>query len=353
MSVREKETAAPEGGPEAVRVPTVASTRAATALKAWGRYLAGMAALVVLLLVVKGNGYWLDIIILSLLFAGISVGWNIIGGFGGQLSLGHGVYFAIGAYSVGILYTRHSISPWIGMVVAIPIAVAVAGLTSWPTFRLRGPFFAMATLALNQVALVLATYFSGFTGGSHGISLTFKPSLANLAFTARWKYGIVMLVFVAITLAISLVVSRSRLGYALRAVREDDDAAAVAGFNVFAVKMRGMLISAAITTVGGGLFAAYIGYIDPDTVLSLPDVSVRIALFALLGGIGTVWGSVIGALVLLPAITQLQSSLAGNRPGISLVAVGLLLVLTPLLLRRGVIGTASAATARLRRGRAR
>lgn len=334
-------------------ITRIASSRAATAVKAWSRYALGMALLAALLAGVKSNAYWLDIVILSLLFAGIAVGWNIIGGFGGQLSLGHGVFFAIGAYSVAIVNTKHGLSPWIGILVAIPVAMVVAGVTSWPTFRLRGPFFAMATLALNQVALVLASYFSGLTGGSHGISLTFKPSLANLEFTARWKYGVVMLGFVAIAVAIALVISRSRLGYALRAVRENDEAAAVAGFNVFAVKMRGMLVSAAITTVGGGLFAAYVGYVDPDSVLSLADVSVRIALLALLGGIGTVWGPVIGALLLLPAITQLQSSLAAHRPGMNLVAVGLLLVLIPLTLRRGVIGTLGAATRRLRRGRPR
>lgn len=307
----------------------------------WGRYVAGVVLLAVLLLLVANNQYWLNIIVLGLIFAGLAAAWNIIGGFGGQMSLGHGVYFAIGAYSVAILFADHGLTPWFGIVISIPIAVAVAAVTSWPTFRLRGPFFAMATLALNQVALVLANFFASLTGGPRGISLPFVDSAADLTFADHWKYGAVALAFVAIAVAASLIISRSRLGFHLRAVREDPEAAAAAGVSVLGTKMWGMLVSAAITAVGGGLYAVYIGFIDPDSVLSLPDVGVRIALLALLGGIGTVWGPVIGALILLPAITQLQASLSGSRPGIDLAAVGLLLVLIPILLRRGLIGTAT------------
>lgn len=316
----------------------------------WLGYAAGMGALVLLLLAVLGDAYWMNILIVTLLFAGLASSWNIIGGFGGQLSLGHGVFFAIGAYTVGITYDRYGWSPWVAMLVAIPIAMAVAALTSWPTFRLRGPFFAMATLALNQVVLVLASYFNSVTGGVQGITLPFRPSLRDLAFVERWKYAVLMLVFVAVTVAVATVVSRSRLGYALRAVREDDEAAAVVGFNVFAVKMQGMLISAALTCLGGSLFAVFVRYIDPHSVLNLPEVGVRIVLIALLGGIGTLLGPVLGALLFIPAITLLQGQLSEAPPGLNLVAVGFLLVLIPIALRRGIVGT-MAALVRSARGR--
>lgn len=316
----------------------------------WTGYTAGMAGLLLLLLAVQGDAYWLNILILTLLFAGLASAWNIIGGFGGQLSLGHGVFFAIGAYTVGITYDRYGWSPWVAMLVAIPIAMVVAALTSWPTFRLRGPFFAMATLALNQVALVLTTYFGSVTGGVQGITLPFSPSLRDLAFVERWKYALVMLVFVALTVAVATVVSRSKLGYALRAVREDDEAAAAVGFNVFAVKMQGMLISAALTCLGGSLFAVFVRYIDPASVLGLPEVGVRMVLIALLGGVGTLMGPVVGSLLFIPAITLLQGELAGQRPGLNLVAVGLALVLIPIALRRGIVGT-TAGLYRSTRGR--
>lgn len=327
---------------------TRAATRSARAV--WGGYAAGMAVLGLLVVVLQGDAYWLNIVILTLLFAGLASAWNIIGGFGGQLSLGHGVFFAVGAYTVGITYHRYGWSPWVSMVVAIPIAMGVAALTSWPTFRLRGPFFGMGTLALNQVALVLATYFGGVTGGVQGITIPFTPSVRDLAFLERWKYAVVMLVYVAITVAVAVVLSRSKLGYALRAVREDDEAAAAVGFNVFAVKMQGMLISAALTSLGGSLFAVFVRYIDPGSVLGLPEVGVRIVLVALLGGVGTLMGPVVGSMLFLPGITLLQGQLAGQRPGLNLVAVGLALVVIPIALRRGIVGTAASLT-RSTRGR--
>jgi len=343
------------GSPPAQEPPAAGSRPAAAgrARTQWSLYLAGMALLVVLLFVVKADAYWLNIITLAYLFGGLASAWNVIGGLGGQLSLGHGVYFAIGAYTVAWLYTKHDVSPWIGLVIAVPVSMVVAALSSFPTFRLRGPFFAMATLALNQVCLVLAEYFHDFTGGTQGLSLPFNASAADLTFNDRWIYGLLMLVFLGITVAVVLGLSRARLGYALRAVREDPEAAAAAGIDVFRTKLRGLLMSAPLTAIGGGLFAVFQGYIDPDSVLSLPDVSVRIALIALLGGIGTVWGPVIGALVFLPAITQLQGQLSSVRPGIDLAAVGLLLVVIPLVLRRGIVGTAAELTRWARRRWAR
>lgn len=316
----------------------------------WTGYAAGMAALALLILAFEGNAYWLNILILSLLFAGLASSWNIVGGFGGQLSLAHGVFFAIGAYTVAITYDRFNWSPWFSMILAIPITMAVAALISWPTFRLRGPFFAMATLALNQVALVLATYFAVVTGGVQGITLPFSPSLRDLAFIERWKYAVLMLLFIALAVAVATLISRSRMGYALRAVREDPEAAAAVGFNVFAVKMQGMLISAGLTSIGGSLYAVFVRYIDPISVLSLPEVGVRIVLIALLGGVGTLLGPVLGALLFIPAITLLTGQLSEAPPGLNLVAVGLLLVLIPIALRRGIVGT-SAALFRSGRGR--
>lgn len=346
-SALEESQASPSAGTTTAR--TGSTTRPAKVV--WAGYALGMAFLTVLVLLAELDAYWQNILILTLMFAGLATAWNIIGGFGGQLSLGHGVFFAIGAYTVAIGYDRFGWTPWLSMILAIPIAVAVAALTSWPTFRLSGPFFAMATLALNQVALVLATYFSGITKGVQGITLPFTSSFIDLAFVERWKYAALMLAYVALAVAIALVISRGRLGYALRAVREDPEAAAAAGFDVFAVKMKGMLISAGLTSIGGSLFVVFVRYVDPQSVLHLPEVGVRIVLVALLGGIGTLVGPVLGALIFIPSITLLQGQLAGLAPGLNLVAVGLMLVLIPILLRRGIVGTVAAWVRIIRRGR--
>jgi branched-chain amino acid transport system permease protein len=345
-------TVSTETPPTAEATP-VPRSAIASPVRAWGAYAVGMLLLVLLLVVVQGKDYWLNIITLAFLFAAAASAWKISGGFGGQLSFGHGVFFAIGAYSVAILYGQHGISPWLCLLIAIPVAMAVAAVTSAPIFRLRGPFFSMATLALNQVALVLAVYFASFTGGSQGIALPFKPSTANLTFVNRINYGIVSLVLLAIIVAVALWVSRSRLGYALRAVREDDQSAAAAGFGIFRTKMTGMLLSGALTALAGGLYAVYIHYVDPESVLSLGDVGVRFVLIALLGGIGTVSGPVVGALVLIPIIYQLQGLLAGARPGVNLAVVGLLIVLIPLAFRSGIVGSVAKAWHALQRRRAR
>lgn len=322
-------------------------------VRAWGAYAVAMLLLVLLLVGVQGRDYWLNIITLAFLFAAAASAWNIIGGFGGQLSFGHGVFFAIGAYSVAILYGKNGISPWLCLLIGIPVAVAVAAITSAPIFRLRGPFFSMATLALNQVALVLAIHFASVTGGAQGIAMPFKPSTANLTFVNRFNYGLVALVLLAIVVAVALWVSRSRLGYALRAVREDDQSAAAAGFGIFRTKMTGMLLSGALTSMAGGLYAVYIHYVDPESVLNLGDVGVRFVLIALLGGIGTVSGPVVGALVLIPIIYQLQGLLAGARPGVNLAVVGLLIVLIPLAFRSGIVGSIAKGYHAVQRRRAR
>lgn len=308
-------------------------------MRPWAVYAAVMLGLAALLPIVQQQSeYWLNLAIGALLFAALASAWNIIGGFGGQFSLGHGVFFATGAYVVGLLFVNWGLSPWLGLVPAVALGVVVAALMSWPTFRLRGPFFAIATLALNEVAFLLVNYFDGITNGPRGVLITFDASITNMMFSNRLHYGFLMLAFLALTVGISLAIFRSRLGYQLRALREDEEAAEAAGINVFWTKMWGMLISAALTTVGGGLFMMYIRFIDPPTVFSLPDVGVRFALLALIGGVGTVAGPVLGAFLVQPGANFLRGELGGLAPGTHLIVLGLLLVLAALFMKRGMVG---------------
>lgn len=309
-------------------------------MRPWLYYGASMLGLAVFLLFVQQSPYWLNLTITALLFAGLASAWNIIGGFGGQFSLGHGVFFAAGAYIVGLLYVNWNISPWLGLVPAVIVGMAVAALMSWPTFRLRGPFFAIATLALNEVAFLLTNFFDEVTNGPRGVLITFDASFANMMFSNRLFYAYLMLGFLAVVVAISLAIFRGRLGYELRALREDEDAAEALGINVFWTKMWGMLISAALTTVGGGLFMMYIRFIDPPTVFSLPDIGVRFALLALIGGVGTIAGPVLGAFLVQPGANFLRGQLGSLWPGTHLVVLGALLVLAALFMKRGIVGMA-------------
>ena len=303
-----------------------------------GKFVAGMVLAALPMLLALGNSYWLDIVTFTYLMAGLAGAWNIIGGFGGQFSLGHGVFFGIGAYVTAILYTEFGWSPWLALGPAVILAVVVATLISWPTFRLRGPFFAIATMAFNQVAFVLVNYLDWPTNGPRGILIPFRAALANMIFLQRWKYGVLMFGFLVLVTGIAVLLRRSRLGYSLLALREDEDAARAAGIDVLAAKLKGMAISAALTSIGGALFAFYLRYVDPPTVFTLSDVGVRFALLSLIGGIGTLSGPILGAALIVPTENWLRSRLSGLLPGGDLVILGIVMVLAALFLKRGVVG---------------
>lgn len=317
------------------------------ARRVWGLYALGMVLLAALTFVLGRDEYVAGLLATGLLFAGLASAWNIIGGFGGQFSLGHGVFFAIGAYALILLQVRSGWSPWLALVVGTVLAAAAGALLAWPLFRLRGPFFAIGTLALNEVALALANYFD-FTGGAQGVRIPF----ADQAFLERGAWTWIMFVYMAAVVAIAQLVLRSRLGHQLVAVREEEDAADASGANPLAVKTWGLVLSAGLTGLGGGLFAMYIAFIDPPTVLSIADIGARIPLLALIGGLGTIAGPVIGALLLQPGELFLRGELSGAPPGISLVVLGVVFVLAARFFRRGVWGSLTTFVRR-RRARAR
>ena len=306
--------------------------------RALTKYLVGMGLALLPVALFIQDTYWLNIIAFAYLMGGLASAWNIIGGFAGQFSLGHGVFFGIGAYMTARFYTLWDVSPWITMIPAAIFAAGIAALISWPTFRLRGPFFAIATLAFNEVAFVIANHFDSLTGGARGILIPFKAGFANMIFRERWQYAVLMFVFVAIVIGVSVVLRRSRLGYYLLAVREDEDAARAAGINVLSVKLQGMALSAFLTSIGGTLFTMYLRFIDPPTLFTLPEVGVKFALLSLIGGIGTIAGPLLGAFLVIPFENVLRSELANALPGVNLIILGLLMVLAALFMKRGLVG---------------
>ena len=306
-----------------------------------------MGLLAGLIYAVSGDSFTLNILATTFLFAGLASAWNIIGGFGGQFSLGHSVFFAVGAYVTANLYLRGGISPWLGLIPAGLTAAAVAALLSWPVFRLRGPFFAIATMAFTEVALALGNYAESITGGTRGMSIPFRLGLSNMIFRDRLSYALLMYGFAALCLLVALAVSRSRLGYALQAVRDNEGAARASGIDATRVKLVGMAISAGLTGMGGGLFLMSVRVADPAALLSLFDFGVKFALIALIGGLGTVYGPILGALLVVP----LENWLRGMLPGANLIVLSLILIGAALFLRHGIVGALNRAVALLRRGR--
>jgi branched-chain amino acid transport system permease protein len=342
------------------RVASLAPAEApdpALGLLSWRRvalfYVAGLVAAILPLLLLSQEFFWVNVLTYTYLFAGLAVAWNIIAGFGGQFSLGHGVFFAIGAYTTARLFLDWQVSPWLGLLPGAIASAIIGPLIFLPTFRLKGSFFAIATLAFNEVALVFANYLESVTGGPRGLQIPFRAGLANMIFTSPRAYAVLMFAFMAIALAVVIVLMRSRLGYYLLAVREDEDAARAAGISVTRVKLHATALSAALTAVGGGLFAMYVRTIDPLTLFSLPDIGVKFALLSLIGGMGTIAGPVLGAFLIIPLESYFRAELGGAGPGIHLILLGVVMLLAALFMRRGIAGAIDALWHRWRHARKR
>lgn len=301
-------------------------------------WLLGALGLAILLTVPfwVGSDYGLRIATLVVVYATMSLGWNLLGGYANQISLGHAVFFAMGAYTTAILQLRFGISPWIGLFVGVLLSVALAALIGIPTFLLSGHYFALATLALLQVGFILFTYFGGVTGGAPGLSIPITGSNpAMFQFTLPIYYFYIAAVILLLTLFVSRTVLYSKLGYRLRAIKENPLAARLAGVNLFRAKLSALMISAAIVSVTGTFYIEYIEFIDPGSAFSF-DVSVNMALFAIIGGVNSWWGAVLGAAILVPLGEALRIQLTGQLAPLGQLSYGLLLIVMILVRPRGL-----------------
>jgi branched-chain amino acid transport system permease protein len=292
----------------------------------------GIGVLAVLSYLVSLSPYYVNIWTNGLLFAGLALAWNIIGGFGGQFSLGHAVFFGIGAYST-VLLSSIGWGTWAPIGIGVVIATLVAWALAAPLFRLRGHFFAIATLALTVVCLALANYV-GFTGGPRGAQLP----LDSLIFQNPTNYVWLMLAYVALATIVATVVKHGRVGYALFGVRDNQEGARSVGVNPRATKTQGLLISAALTGLGGGLFAQFTTFVNPGTAFDIEHVGIRLPLLALIGGLGTVYGPVIGGLVMEPVAKLLEGEFGGEIPGLAMMIFAALLILAALFFKNGIAG---------------
>jgi len=294
-----------------------------TATMTAGRTALVLGALVALAPLVVRDAFLLDGLVLILLWGAAAAAWNVAGGYAGQVSLGHSVFFGLGAYSAALLVTRWNASPWIGLAVGAGLAVAVGFVIGFLSNRLRGPYFVLATIAFSQVLLIGASRWRGFTSGSEGIPVPFRPGFWTLGIQDKrvWVYlvlGLAVLVYL-----VELYLERSRRGYQLAGVREDEDAALSLGVPARWLKVAAIAVSAALTAVCGALWAQYVGFVDPIYVFSV-DLSVRFALGAVLGGLGTALGPFLGAALIQVLETYLRAQFAGTM-GAGLVGIYLII----------------------------
>lgn len=283
--------------------------------------------------------YVINIAVQVLLYAYLATAWNILGGYAGQHSLGHSLFLGIGAYTSTYLLVRLGLTPWIGMWIGGLLAGLVGWLVGYLCFRygLKGPYFALVTIALAEAAVSLVTNIKAI-GGAEGLAVPWQgPHPELMQFNGKSGYFYVILVMLIAVLLITQRLSQQRFGYRLIAVRENEDAAEALGVNTLGIKIQASILSAFLTALGGAFFAQYFTYINPRNVFG-EGPSVQILLFAIIGGLGTVWGPAVGALLLVPIAEFARAWLGGSFAGAHLLLYGVVLVLVMLFMPRGIVG---------------
>ncbi|MCX7168402.1 MAG: branched-chain amino acid ABC transporter permease [Rhodocyclales bacterium] len=309
-------------------------------------------ALVACIPLVTDSGVILNFVMMALYAALLAQAWNILGGFGGQFSFGHALFFGTGAYLQAIAQLHGGLNAWLALSVAVAGSAGVGVLVGALSFRygLKGSYFALVTLAFAEVFRILALSVP-FTGAGVGLMLPLQEAFANMQFGSRKGFVYLVLGFVTVALLVTWWLKHSRFGAYLQAVRDNEDAARAVGVHPFDVKLGAIALSGGFMGAGGAFYVQVFQYIDPGIAYG-PGTSVEALVAAIVGGMGTVWGPVLGALV-LHALSDLTRNLFGQLPGINMVIYGVVLVLIVMFLPRGIAGlgaTANSLWSRLWRG---
>ena len=312
--------------------------------RAW--FLLVLAALVLPLF---AGEYIQHVVLLIFFWAYLGTAWNILGGYAGQLSLGHAAFFGVGAYTSTILFVNFGVSPWIGMPIAGLVAGAVGLGIGFVSFHygIKGPYFALATIATAEVFRLVFNNLEP-VGAAMGILIPLQGNApAIFQFSAKYPYYFVALAMMLGSLEVARAIKRSRLGYHMVALRENEDTAESLGVDTKSVKLIAIGLSAFLTGMGGSFYAQYFFYIDPETTFSI-QVSVDMAIRPIIGGLGTLAGPVVGSLILTPLSELTRIVFGGRYAGVALMSYGVILMAVVLVAPGGVVGWF-----RARRGRGR
>ncbi len=286
---------------------------------------------------VTDSGVVLNFVMMALYACLLAQAWNVLGGFGGQFSFGHALFFGVGAYCHVMLQLRAGCNPWVALPLAMLASALVGAFVGGLSFRygLKGSYFALVTLAFAEVFRIVTLSLS-WTGGGVGLMLPLSESPANMQFSTRAGYVWLMLGLVTLALICTAWLRHSRFGAYLQAVRDNEDAASAVGVNPFRIKLAAIILSGAFMGAGGAFYAQVFQYIDPGLAFG-PHTSVEALVGAIVGGMGTLWGPVLGALA-LHVLADVTRNLLGQLPGINMVVYGAVLVLIVMFLPRGISG---------------
>jgi len=285
------------------------------------------------------SGHKMHVAIQILLFAYLSLCWNVLGGFAGQLSFGHALFMAVGGYTSTILLLRTGLSPWLGMIAGGFLAALLGLFIGYLSFRYRikGTYFALVTLAFTEIGRIVALNTEA-VGGAMGLYIPIQANdLWQLKFVDKSQYYYVMFAFVLLAMAVTAWLERSAIGHRLIAIRENEDAAQALGINLLRYKLFATALSAFLVALGGTLYAHYVTFIDPNTLLNM-NMALEITIYAIVGGIGTLFGTLLGAAFLVPVAELVRATLGQSYAGVHLVVYGAVLIAVILYAPDGFMG---------------
>lgn len=280
----------------------------------------------------------LHLMIIIFLYALMAQSWNVMAGLSGQISLGHSIFFGMGAYAASVLFAKFGISPWIGLVVGMALSALAAAAIGLPTLRLKGHYFAIATLLIGAGVQIVFSRWE-WVGAASGLYIPIERTSPWLSFQfhgAKTPYYFLALAMAGIGYLLVWVLRRSRFGFRLQAVRDEPDAAASLGVAVSGHKVRAFMLSAAMMSVAGTFYAQYVLVLDPERLFSL-DISVIVLLMTVLGGSGTLWGPALGAAILVPLSEYSRIWFGGTGRTVDLIVYGILIVLICMYRPRGLL----------------
>ncbi len=276
------------------------------------------------------SSYMMHIVVLVIIYSMIGMAWNLLGGYCGQVSFGHAAYFGVGAYTAGIIYSKLGVSAWWGIPFSVVVVTALSLIIGFICLRLRGPYFALGTLAMGEVLRVTAENLVKFTGGDVGIMIRERTWVGK-----TWYYYIILLLAIGTYLLIKKVIE-SKFGYYFVSIREDQDAAESMGIDTTTYKTVALCLSGAITGIAGAFYTNYMGYIDPKIVFSLHDISIVTIMVVMVGGVATYSGPTIGAIIMVFLAELIRSNPSLGAAHQTLF--GILLIFIIIFLPNGIVG---------------
>ena len=285
-----------------------------------------------------------NLAILVLMAAQLGVAWNMIGGYAGQVSLGQVAFYGLGAYTSTILFSKFGVNPWLAIPAGGLVAAGISLVIGWSCFRLKGHYFAMATIAVAEIIQIIFTNWE-YAGAAVGLNLPMEEGWKTLIFSTKEPYYYLALALLLLTLGANYAIEKSFLGYYFRAIKDEPDAARSLGVNLSRYKQLAFAISSFFTALGGSLYAQKELYIDPGSVLHT-GLSIKMALVSILGGVGTLFGPLLGAGVLTLIEEGTRVIFGGSGRGTDLIIYAALIVVIAVYYPAGVIGWIRSFTAR-------